>query len=1539
MSTTVKFGFGLSVVIDNFVTVSPSFLNKPTQHQFQTIKAALAYVTAQVPTESSRWCIYIYSGLYLEERGTFVDSVTESSLIVPDYCYLKGVERDSVVIEPDSNVPGEKMSLFAMVQEGDQDPLLESHTGFSNLTIRNCLYGDGIQVDSFIKKTQGYPEFRCHIDNVRVEDCSTGLKVEERNSRLFISDIFIRNCDIGIEADDAKVFGSNVIIRQSGATKLKYGIYSQDKKAKFQIFGIDIGVDWDGLDSAYDSGVRVSDKGEVHVYSCRVDNAERAVDVTESGEFKGWGVKFHDSGPYNIYMQDDGSKVEIFNGELDGQIYATNDVDLHLRNATVDAHKHDSHAIEWNSDGKLIIGNAIIKSAGKKGAINYRCIHMTNAPSEFVAVNSFLRYDHDNGAPDYLINSTIPVTADIRNCSMEVGMHGNIRILTSTKQIGSGVDCYASIQDAIDSATSGDTALVSPGTYNEQITMKGGVKLSGTDKETCILERTELPINWNQGVYVVIENMHIKTSVQGNDIARPTYGVIRFNNCLITNGTINIDGNNMAGNVGMQFKDCFLVSNGAATYNILTTGDSTWKWCSLQAWDTEIGEESGGISWNLQRSGSGWGNTFNLTNCILSFGEIIVNQDANPTVLGGTYYSEKPGGVFKLDTSKEVKFSGVFFRGGNEMVKFTKNPSAFQFINNLCANTWQAHDIDSTVDITNAKVFGNVMSKGLSGRIQTTNALKNVAGGQDFYTKIQNAIDAANTGDLIEISPGTYVEQLTAKAGITVSGLDASACILQNTGVDAATYPLADVTDIGFKIKNLTIKTTLANNTIHRFGGTTGGYSGSSFENCYFTQGRFLDRNSTGHQGQTFTDCNFEGDVHGFNLTGAVVGKNNFITFNTCYFFCSPIFNSTHSLGLAGVNFYDGCTFEPANSLTVGGDWAFKSKRSEICAESRLAFSSTSREFSAEDSVFNGGINFTSNPSATTMKNCTFQSIAVGLGDIIASVNVTSVLYTGNIQQNGIDGEVQITSSTKNVGGGIDCYRNIVEAIKAASSGSLISIAPGTYDEQVTLKTGVTLKGFDRDTTILQQSADPILFDGSYAGSSLEAMTIQVTTPGNRIIDFKRNCLKIFNSLIKNGYLAMDNVTTNTWFELHDCILSPPAGGGDVVTIKDTSASWSYIMMNAFDTRFDGNIYFKTLKGKLRLNRCMGWSNIIFEASAPNGFNDVIMDGCEFTFDGGDILTVKKSGTGTVDEVTLKNCLFDGDGANNGVRFSVAPAKLTATGCTMRNAPGGKFDILVDAGVNIPAVKLISNIMTTGIGGDGIFTTANPVKYVDGGVDCYATVQHALNGIVSDNQIIELKANQAITAALTPPSYEIKIDGLHQFSITRGAGNPLMTLGDNDKVKFVAVDLVGSIDVNGNGAKLFLADHTYLKGLVDIIGGDANTEIRLDQCRVEGDASDQYCIRVRDADPLVVIKRSHLKGDAGDEAIYFDVVNNSLKIGNATIMHGSLAANSPINKGGAVGNINLASHHNSYNAAWAAGFTNLIGAGQQFDSFDPDGDF
>lgn len=1521
-----------------------------TRKEFQTVRNALDYVRNQTPSATNPWVVYIYPGYYVESAGTWIEDVNESALIIPDYTCVKGMCRDSVIITYDWTVIlGEKMNLFGAIQEGDKSTTASSHIAVCDLTIIN-IEGDAIQSDSFIKKPD-YPEFRLQVKNVKIINASTGVKVEERNSWSDVRNIYIENCDIGLHVDDAKMFASDVIIRQNNATqqtKLTCGLYAEDKKGKIQAHGVDIGVNFYGLDRAYLYGVHVEDKAEIHIYDGRIDNVDYGIYVAEAGEIKTFSIKIHDCYFNGVYTDIDLDNSVLLQGtQIDAPI-EINGGNVKIYACLVDTDDFVGHSIEWNSEGNMEIAASYVRSIGQSGGTDYHCIHFTATANKNILVANSFQFSEANPAPDYLVYSTVNNMLVGSGNYMYPGMNGNCIVDDSTKIVGGRTDCYVTIQDAIDASSTGDIVLISPSTYTEQINPKAGIVIKGTSRSNCVIQYADKPIADVDTTAWYIETLTIQTTVVGNTICELEKGFMQFTDCNICNGIIRFVGANITGNTQLWIRDCTLITNNENVYNIEATG-TTSHLAGIQIYDSRIDELSGGINWDMSRTSSR--HIIRLENVQLCWGNIICNHNTAFTLLGGSYYSEKAVPLFQFATSHGIKISNADIEswGGFSTINITATPSTFSLLGCVFAGS-TGYDIQSNVSVT-ATVISNVMYNGMNGNIETISPTKYVQGGVDFHKTIQDAIDASSAGDVVQVNPGTYTEQISPKAGIKIIGLDVDACILQNTGASATTYPLADIGNPAgnapfYNIESMTIRTTIASNTIFRIGNTKAGWWASAdFKNCKFNQGRFVEITSSCHSGYNFDTCHFTGDTYGFNLVGTF-NKNVYLTFINCYFWCSPDFMSSHSAGSAGANLYDGCIFEPAGAPDFGGDWELRGKRSMINAEQQIQYGSLNRTVEIEDCTISGGINFTAINNGSIFKNNKFEGMGPVTPDITGTVTLTNVLYLGNAQDNGIDNTIQTTSATKNVGGGIDCYITIQHAVDASSDGDLVNIAPGTYNEQITLKSGITIEGTDRDTTVLTRTSNPIVctgLGGGRPGCSIKKLKI-TADKGNILCDLNgratfEDCL--FTNAGGTGNttrITADTQTDHIIFSFIDCDMEV-----DIVINQVSPVIWKVNSVRLTDCTFCGKIdcVFNYNGGVTIKDSTLdvGFIEITGDNSNPRlqiqgtgiyGEEDVCIELDGINGGGFGYFSMRDSNIGTDDDPAI---IFD-----------VAPNTCILAGNSIIGG-GSNPSIQVEAGVTVDADEFLNNLMNNGIGGNGTFTHSNVIKKIGGCTDFYQTIQGAIDACRAGD-IVTIFEDQTITSALTPPSYQIEIDGLNQFSITRGVASTIMTLNASDNVKFTHIDLLGVLDVAGNNATLMLTEHTHLDGMIDVQSGDSSTLIHLDQCTVDGDSSDNYCIKISDVDPTIEIKNSYLKGNSGNPAIYYNsITNNNVKIKYCSIMYGSLGANNPFGRSGAQ-TPTISSHHNIYNEDPYEGagtwITNNIGADtlvSACDIEDPDGDW
>jgi hypothetical protein len=211
--------------------------------------------------------------------------------------------------------------------------------------------------------------------------------------------------------------------------------------------------------------------------------------------------------------------------------------------------------------------------------------------------------------------------------------------------------------------------------------------------------------------------------------------------------------------------------------------------------------------------------------------------------------------------------------------------------------------------------------------------------GGDF-TKIQDAIDATEIGDVILIYPGTYMEQISGKSGITLKGISQSDCIIrydaQGGGYDNAALNWNGAGT--FKVENLTVQNLVT--YVSPAGAASVVYTTNSavFEayNCRFIGSDNDTISGFSSSSQTYRRCYFETqnnqpDQFYFGGTGIFSVYDSFCSpgssvlflIDTCTvnfmknsFFASP---ATYIMQKdTGVTLYD--TTINVNSVDIDGD-------------------------------------------------------------------------------------------------------------------------------------------------------------------------------------------------------------------------------------------------------------------------------------------------------------------------------------------------------------------------------------------------------------------------------------------------------------------------------------------------------------------------------------------------------------------------------------------------------------------------------------------
>lgn len=345
---------------------------------------------------------------------------------------------------------------------------------------------------------------------------------------------------------------------------------------------------------------------------------------------------------------------------------------------------------------------------------------------------------------------------------------------------------------------------------------------------------------------------------------------------------------------------------------------------------------------------------------------------------------------------------------------------------------------------------------------------------QQPFHNIQDGIDVAGDGDLVLVYPGTYVEQLTAKAGVTLRGVDQLTCILENTGADAATAPLGDTPVGEWHIENMTIRATGGDGSIiHRFGNNAPLELNHEFIDCHFTGGQFQE---TPHRSMTkalFLRCRSTGDTNGFYMTGDMTsGRQVRIRFSEHKMDCSPVFSSTHGAGGTQIVCFNAT--RPGDTTvdwTVEGDWQFAAGASWIGGlGGGLKFGSSS-SLNLYLCYLDGGVLFTDDPGSVQVLNCVFENVPGGVGDMDVDPAGPSQVYvsrySGNSQYRGLAGSVVLPSSERAVGGDqVDRYMSLQDACTSVA----------VNDTVIRLREDVSLN----DTLVLENYSLKIEGDGKH---------------------------------------------------------------------------------------------------------------------------------------------------------------------------------------------------------------------------------------------------------------------------------------------------------------------------------------------------------------------------------------------------------------------------------------------------------------------------
>lgn len=422
---------------------------------------------------------------------------------------------------------------------------------------------------------------------------------------------------------------------------------------------------------------------------------------------------------------------------------------------------------------------------------------------------------------------------------------------------------YATIQSAIDDAESGDTISVSTGNYEEGITVidknlkiiglsesnKPVIKpigdLTGGDSASNAWFLVESGVNFEMSNFVIdggsyhvyqairshgdttINNVDFQC-IKGSDGGNPYRGI-----------AVSSFGGLVAGGAG---SDSHGGEGGVASHLVVTdcTFDQIGR-IGVLVKGTESTADIDGITYTGKGIGdwldygveAGAGGKINIQNSEISDCTGVAASDGSTSagILATTYYGS---GTQAIITNNDI-------HDNTEGIAVGYDESDTSIVeahhNNFWENDVQISDTVDTVDIE-ATLNSNTFDRAVV-------VLEGESYLSTIWSNIQSAIDNAQNGDTIEVSPGTYVENLNLQGKtlhITGSGIDST--VIDASGSDV------------YAIQNFGASTTISDLTL--IGSTNYGFKVSHISGIDLENIKVVSSGKTGIDLNTVTDSHLK---------------------------------------------------------------------------------------------------------------------------------------------------------------------------------------------------------------------------------------------------------------------------------------------------------------------------------------------------------------------------------------------------------------------------------------------------------------------------------------------------------------------------------------------------------------------------------------------------------------------------------------------------------------------------------------------------------
>ncbi|MFA5771798.1 MAG: PQQ-binding-like beta-propeller repeat protein [Thermoplasmata archaeon] len=623
----------------------------------------------------------------------------------------------------------------------------------------------------------------------------------------------------------------------------------------------------------------------------------------------------------------------------------------------------------------------------------------------------------------------------------------NITITRGVARNNNTATWYVDLQSAIDSASPGDTIYVRNGTYNE-ITISKQINLIGESQQNVIIKGVGAADS--KGVYVTASNVNVNNVKIDNFF----YGIYLESSSSDSITAVTITNCSSAGFYSISG------TNNTITNSVLSNNAGVY--------DIRLASSSSATTTNTSFNASRVSCDGDSLLCVKNYlGVVIRSLDLTPLLFADVEIKDDAIVVFSGQTAADGTVSNILIadRTYNNNIT-TENATIIRvsYDNLIFANN------NRNVDMSMARTeyFQLV-------------AVKNNNTG-NFYSKIQDAIDASSAGDTVYVYNGTYYEQLTINKQITLAGENCYGTVLKGDG--ASLSKGIYITTSGVKIYTLKIdgfyygvcfywqssnNNTVASNIlqnnshsgIYSYYGSNNIITSNTIQNNTVS-GIYLEYSS--YNLVTYNTI-MDNDQYGLylshsqenNVTGTTISNNN--DFDICVASSSSLIslNSTFNEDKLLCDSTSQFTVKNSISVTVRypGLTPIENATVKVYDNGVLAYSIQTDAggqvgpITATDRVYNGSTTYTDN---VTMLNVSYGPLLFVNNGRSTEMRTSHTEYF----------EPTIAAKNNNTG---NFYSKIQDAINASSAGDTVYVYNGTYYEQLTINKQITLAGEDAQNT------------------------------------------------------------------------------------------------------------------------------------------------------------------------------------------------------------------------------------------------------------------------------------------------------------------------------------------------------------------------------------------------------------------------------------------------------------------------------------------